>query len=128
MSPSSSTLAVVGIARLAEMTGTSLRALRYYEEIGLLRPFRTANRARLFTGHQCEMAAMIVLLRRLDVSVVEIRAVIDQASSDTDRAERLRQTLDRKAAELSERLREVRIALAGSGAGTGSVHESLSAA
>ena len=53
-------LAVVGIARLAEMTGTSLRALRYYEEIGLLRPFRTANRARLFTGHQCEMAAMIV--------------------------------------------------------------------
>src|SRR6188768_3707663 len=84
MSPSSSTLAVVGIARLAQMTGTSLRALRYYEEIGLLRPFRTANRGRLFTGHQCEMAAMIVLLRRLDVSVIEIRTVIDQASSDTD--------------------------------------------
>jgi len=124
MSPSSSTLAVVGIARLAEMTGTSLRALRYYEEIGLLRPFRTANRGRLFTGHQCEMAAMIVLLRRLDVSVVEIRAVIDQASSDTDRARRLRQTLERKAAELSDRLHQVRIALAGAP----SHHESLSAA
>ena len=124
MSPSSSTLAVVGIARLAEMTGTSLRALRYYEEIGLLRPFRTANRGRLFTGHQCEMAAMIVLLRRLDVSVVEIRAVIDQASSDTDRARRLRQTLERKAAELSDRLHQVRIALAGAP----SLHESLSAA
>lgn len=126
MSPSSvnPSLAVVGIARLAEMTGTSLRALRYYEEIGLLRPFRTANRARLFTGHQCEMAAMIVLLRRLDVPVDEIRTVIDQASSDTDRAGRLRQTLERKAAELGERLREVQIALAGAGA----VHESLSAA
>ena len=124
MSPSSSTLAVVGITRLAEMTGTSLRALRYYEEIGLLRPFRTANRGRLFTGHQCEMAAMIVLLRRLDVSVVEIRAVIDQASSDTDRARRLRQTLERKAAELSDRLHQVRIALAGAP----SLHESLSAA
>jgi len=109
---SSPTLAVVGIARLARTTGASLRALRYYEEIGLLRPFRTANRARLFTGHQCEIAAMIVLLRRLDVSIVEIRAVIDQASSDTDRAGRLRQTLERKAAALSERLQEVRIALA----------------
>lgn len=109
---SSPALAVVGIARLARTTGASLRALRYYEEIGLLRPFRTANRARLFTGHQCEIAAMIVLLRRLDVSIVEIRAVIDQASSDTDRACRLRQTLERKAAALSERLQEVRIALA----------------
>jgi DNA-binding transcriptional MerR regulator len=120
----SPTLAVVGIARLAETTGASLRALRYYEEIGLLRPFRTANRARLFTGHQCEIAAMIVLLRRLDVSVVEIRALIDQASSDTDRAGRLRQTLERKAEELGERLREVRIALAETDFG----HETLSAA
>lgn len=117
-------LAVVGIARLSEMTGASLRALRYYEEIGLLRPFRTASRARLFTGHQCEIAAMIVLLRRLDVSVTEIRAVIDQASSDTDRAGRLRQTLERKAAELSDRLQRVRIALAG----TASASETLSAA
>ena len=107
--------AVVGIARLAVMTGASPRALRYYEEIGLLHPLRTPNRGRLFTGQQCEIARLVVLLRGLDVPVPEIRLLLEAEEGDFSHSRGLRAALEKRASDLSLRLSAVQTALAGLG-------------
>lgn len=106
--------AVVGIARLAQTTGVTLRALRHYESLGLIRSQRTRAGARVFTPSQCEIASTIVLLRKLDVAICDIQPIIDADRSEAERMNDLRRSLERKAADLSFRLDEVRAALAAS--------------
>ncbi|RLV49786.1 MerR family transcriptional regulator [Nocardioides mangrovicus] len=50
------------IGELSERTGASVRALRYYEEQGLLRPSRTPSGQRVYTA---DAVARVGLLRRL---------------------------------------------------------------
>lgn len=110
--------AVVGIARLAQTTGVTLRALRHYESLGLIRSQRTRAGARVFTPKQCEIASTIVLLRKLDVAICDIQPIIDADRTEVERMGDLRRSLERKAADLSARLDEVRAALAASLAST----------
>lgn len=105
-------LAVTGIAGLAQATGVSLRALRYYEARGLIRSQRTRSGARTFTPQQVEIASTVVLLRKLDVAILEIQPLIDSGRSDAERARDLRRSLERKAEDLALRLNQVRLALA----------------
>jgi DNA-binding transcriptional MerR regulator len=104
--------AVIGIARLRDMTGASLRALRHYESVGLLSPLRTANGGRLFTPAQADMAAMIVLLRRLDVPVRKIRDILDPERSPDSRARAFKLALEAVSAKLTRRLDDLRDAIA----------------
>ena len=100
--------AVTGIRRLSELTGVTPRALRYYEAQGLLRPHRTAAGARIFTAHQCDLASMIVLLRKLDVPVATIARLLKGPGSEADRLSDLRRAVEDKMVELARRLNEVR--------------------
>jgi DNA-binding transcriptional MerR regulator len=111
--------AVVGIARLAQTTGVTLRALRHYESLGLIRSQRTRAGARVFTPRQCEIASTIALLRKLDVAICDIQPIIDAERPEAERMSDLRRSLERKAVDLSRRLDEVRAALAVSQAPTG---------
>ena len=113
------TSAVIGISRLARTTGVTLRALRHYESLGLIRSQRTRAGARVFTPKQCEIASTVVLLRKLDVPICEIQPIIDADKTEVERVCALRRSLERKAADLSARLEEVRAALATSQTSTG---------
>jgi DNA-binding transcriptional MerR regulator len=50
------------IGELASLSGVSIRALRYYEEQGLLRPNRSANGYRQFSDKDVATVAKIQLL------------------------------------------------------------------
>jgi len=102
--------AVLSISRLSALTGVTPRALRHYEDMGLIRPHRAARGVRLFTPDQCEQASLIAHLRRCDVSLDDIREVLGQPSAARDL--HIRQLLQRKAGELRERLAGVNAALA----------------
>lgn len=104
--------AVVGIARLAQATGVTPRALRHYESLGLIRSQRTRTGARVFTPHQCEVALTIALLRKLDVALPDIQPIVDGERPERERLDDLRRSLECKATDLSRRLDEVRAALA----------------
>ncbi|MNI44609.1 HTH-type transcriptional activator TipA [compost metagenome] len=67
----------VKIGVMAKTLGTTVRALRYYESVGLLRPVRSA-RDRRYDATQCEKARLIVGLRRLGVPLGEIRQILDE--------------------------------------------------
>lgn len=89
------------IAQVAILAGVTFRALRYYEEVGLLAPSRDRSGTRLFDRRQCDKAIMIARLRRMDLSLADIRWFLDVETSDAGR----RRFLDRALNEQLTRLR-----------------------
>ena len=63
------------IGRFARLTGSSIGALRHYDELDLLRPARTDpfTSYRLYRPDQLEAARTIVRLRDLEVPLETIR-------------------------------------------------------
>lgn len=102
----------LAITRLANMIDATPRALRHYEDLGLLKPVRTRSGRRLYPHHQCETARVIVLLRRFDIPVEDIRPLLQNAD-EVDRARRLRDLLERAGRDLAARLEDIRSVLDG---------------
>lgn len=68
----------VRIGQLAEQTGLSIRTLRYYDEINLLKPSeRTESGHRLYGKPDIVRLGQIVSLRALGFALEEIRACLD---------------------------------------------------
>jgi DNA-binding transcriptional MerR regulator len=106
---------VIGIARVSQITGATVRALRHYEIVGLLSPIRSRDRGRWFTPDQAARAETIVRLRRLDVPIDEIRTILAPVRAE-ERRRAVAAILEAKASELEVRLADVRDALAGAAA------------
>lgn len=65
------------IGQLAELSGTSARSLRFYEEAGLLAPRRDpANGYRSYGAEDVDRLQEILLLRRLGVAVRDIAPML----------------------------------------------------
>jgi len=101
------------ITELADLIETTPRALRYYENIGLLQPMRTASGGRRYARHHHETAQVIVLLRRFDVGIEEIRAFLHGSGDEHERARCLRRLLERAGRDLASRLEDIRSILDG---------------
>ncbi|RKN03530.1 MerR family transcriptional regulator [Streptomyces radicis] len=70
------------IGELAHAAGTTVRALRYYEQQGLLRPDRSPNGYRLYGGSQVTRVANIRLLLSLGLTATDIRAFLPCLGDD----------------------------------------------
>ncbi|MEZ2294208.1 MerR family transcriptional regulator [Variovorax sp. RCC_210] len=69
------------IGELARRTGLTVRALRHYEDIGLLVPSqRSSGGYRLYDGKDVARLYRIQALRRLDLSLAEIQRLLDDAA------------------------------------------------
>jgi MerR family transcriptional regulator, copper efflux regulator len=95
------------IAEAARASGLPPKTIRYYEEIGLIRPARGANGYRDFAAREVHKLAFLARARGLGFSIEECRALLalyddrGRASADVKRIARdhLAQ-IDRKIAEL----------------------------
>jgi MerR family transcriptional regulator, thiopeptide resistance regulator len=68
------------IGQLAKRTGVSVRALRHYDEIGLLSPAgRTESGYRLYVAEDIARLHRVKTLRQLGFSLLEIQELLDQA-------------------------------------------------
>ncbi len=112
MSEFSSIHALVSISQLAQKTGLTARALRHYEDVGLLRPHRTAAGVRQFTPDQCEIAEVIGRLRRCSVPLESIRRLLTETDTPSQRQARLQAVLHDRAKDLTRKLEVVAAALA----------------
>jgi len=100
------------IGELAARSGVAASALRYYEDLGLIRSQRSAGNQRRYPRHMLRRIAFVRAGRRLGLSLNEIRAALatlpaDKAPTRADwtRTARLWQSrLDEQIAEL-ERIR-----------------------
>ena len=71
------------IGELAELSGVSVRALRFYEEAGLLAPGRdSTNGYRLYAAEDVDRLQEILLLRHLGVAVRDIAPLLSTTSDD----------------------------------------------
>lgn len=80
------------IGEFAKLTGVSAKTLRFYDEVGLLRPAGTDPRTRYrhYLPQQLQDLATILALKELGVSLAEIRKVMDGKKPNCDRKEILR--------------------------------------
>ena len=96
------------IGRFARLSGLSARALRFYDEAGVLSPAATSLSTgyRYYGEDQLALARRIRELRRLDLPLVEIRALL----ADDD-SQRVRGHLATHRAHLEQQLRSLQQAL-----------------
>jgi DNA-binding transcriptional MerR regulator len=69
---------------LASRYGVSTRTLRYYEEAGLIQSIRTSDYAyRLYDGDNVKRLEQILILRKLNVGIKDIRRIFNASGSET---------------------------------------------
>lgn len=108
------------VGQLADLTGVTVRALRHYDQTGLLRPAgQTAGGHRLYDRGNVLRLYRILALRRLRFTLAEIRALLDDPQWDlASMVARHAQETDRgiaAAARLSTHLRAIAGEIAASG-------------
>ena len=102
------------IGQLAEKTGLTRRALRIYEQAGLLVPERAANDYRSYTERQVEEAMVIRDLRGAGLSlkvIGELVAIKRTGHSVEQKLTGFVRVLDEMEAELLEKRRAIETAL-----------------
>ena len=66
------------VKEISDLTGISVRTLHYYDEIGLLKPTEKSDAGyRLYDDKALETLQQILFFREFDISLKEIKAVLD---------------------------------------------------
>ncbi len=70
---------IMRIGKLAERAGTTTRAVRFYEEVGLIKPcHRTSGGFRCYNDHQLKELQMILSLKELGFDLDQIRQILQK--------------------------------------------------
>lgn len=90
------------IGEVSAMSGSTERALRHYEDLGLLSPKRGENGYRRYCDRDVERLQQILLFRACGMELSEIRELLESPGYDAARAlERHLETLRARQRELS---------------------------
>ena len=89
------------INQVEELVGITSKNIRFYESQGLLTPERAENGYREYHQKNIDTLKKIKLLRKLGVSVEEIKAVLDYDMSLDECLERHKDTLKKECANLA---------------------------
>lgn len=93
------------IGELANTLGTTTKTLRHYERMGILRPpQRTVKGYRIYDENDLSRARQVVDLRRIGLSIEEIRDLLEDTSGAPTRRQRLLGLLDEKLRDTDEML------------------------
>lgn len=72
---------------VSRMTGLSIRTLRYYDQIGLLKPTGfTESGYRLYDERALERLQQIMFFRELEIPLTDIKNIMDDPSYDKEQA------------------------------------------
>lgn len=104
------------IAELAREFKITLRAIRFYEDQGLISPLREGvARTRVYSARERTRLKLTLRGKRLGLSLAEIRSVVDMYESPKDtepQMERLLQLLARHREKLERQREDIESALA----------------
>ncbi|MGE0314627.1 MAG: MerR family DNA-binding transcriptional regulator [Lautropia sp.] len=108
-----------GISDLAREFGVTARAIRFYEDEGLLAPVRTGagNRQRRYSARDRTRLSLVLRGKRLGLTLAEVRELLDMYETPADTAPQLerflrvldarRETLQAQLADLRATIREI---------------------
>jgi MerR family transcriptional regulator, copper efflux regulator len=96
------------IGELAERAGISTKAIRYYEQIGILAPaLRTASGYRAYDDTALGRLGFVRAAQALGLTLGEIRQIIAFRDGGTAPCAHVSDLLHRRAADLDVRIREL---------------------
>jgi len=98
------------IGEVADSLGTTIRAVRYYEEEGLLQPLRTAGGTRLYNERHLSRLKSILHLAANGFSLESIRLVSslrETCKTGDESSKKVSAQLDEKIKQLSARILEL---------------------
>lgn len=73
------------ISEFSKITNLTIKALRYYDEEGILKPsYRAENAYRYYDGNDFKKAQLVLFLRDLDFSIAEIKDVFANYDTEED--------------------------------------------
>lgn len=72
------------IGELAELSGTTIRTIQYYDQIGLLEAKRTETNLRYYTKPDLIILQQILFYKRLDFPLDEIKELIQNVENNED--------------------------------------------
>lgn len=114
MSPHRALSSTFTIAELAEEFDVTPRAIRFYEDVGLLEPGR-AGRNRVYTQRDRTRLKLTLRGKRLGLSLSEIKQLVDMYDSEADTAPQLNaflQVLADHRRQLEQQKEDIQITLA----------------
>ena len=75
------------VKEMSEITGVSIRTLRYYDEIGLLKPTQLTEAGyRLYDNKSLEKLQQIMFFRELEIPLTDISNIMDNPDYDKEQA------------------------------------------
>ena len=101
------------IGELAREFGLTTRAIRFYEDCGLLAPAR-AGRNRIYTARDRARLTLTLRGKRLGLKLAEVKELVDMYEGQRDSQAQLRRFVDvlaRQRAQLEARLADLRTTL-----------------
>ncbi|MHB8893610.1 MAG: Cd(II)/Pb(II)-responsive transcriptional regulator [Candidatus Geothermincolia bacterium] len=97
------------IGELAEITGTRIETIRYYEREGLLAsPERTEGNFRIYAHAHAERLSFIRHCRSLDMTLDEIRTLLRFKDAPTENCGDVNMLVDEHIGHVAARIRELR--------------------
>lgn len=100
------------ISELSNEFDISQRAIRFYEEKGLITPARTEGNQRVYSKRERGRLKLILRGKRFGYSLEEISEMIGMSNTDIDEVEQIEKTLkysDKRLAEIEEDMKELRL-------------------
>ncbi len=82
------------VKEVSEITGVSIRTMRYYDEIGLLKPTELTEAGyRLYDNKALEKLQEIMFYRELEIPLIDIKKIMDTPNYDKEQALLTQKTL-----------------------------------
>lgn len=96
------------IGDLARLLGLSQRTIRYYEELGFIRPRRTDGRFRQYSERDADILRTVLRFKDLGMSLEEIHSLIHPAddSVTNETMGKLRSSLSSRRSEFESKVKE----------------------
>jgi len=96
------------ISEVARRSGVPTKTLRYYEEIGLLRPQRTPSGYRDYDERVFDRLTFIRSAQALGLSLAEIRGIVSLRDNGEAPCAHVTQLLEDRSAAIARTIRELR--------------------
>ncbi len=95
------------IGEAARATGVPSKTLRYYEDLGLVRPDRTESGYRLYDSNQLERIHFVLRAKQLGFTLNQISDVMALREDDIEPCEHVTSLIESRLAEIETRMRNL---------------------
>lgn len=95
------------IGEAARATGVPPKTLRYYEDLGLVRPDRTESGYRLYDSDELERVHFVLRAKQLGFTLNEILDVMALQEDDVEPCDHVASLIETRLAQIETRIRDL---------------------